>query len=181
MIDTMTYTEAAFKHLNDHKTYKKVTRMTAKTIENKVNTVWKSMCRKNNIPRYVEKSFISTNTDLPRFYHLIKAHKPNQGIKIRPIVANTNGPTQRITCLLGRVLKPMLEDVPAHLENSLELIECLKSGDNTTNTQFPYPFSLDVVSLYTSIPVKEAIENIINRINTSSMSLTKEGIKELYL
>ena len=75
----------------------------------------------------------------------------------------------------------MLEDVPAYLENSLQLIECLKSRDNTTNTQFPYPFSLDVVSLYTSIPLEEAIENIINRISTSIMSLTKEDIKELLI
>ena len=75
----------------------------------------------------------------------------------------------------------MLEDVPAHLENILELIECIKSRDNTTNTQFPFPFSLDVVSLYTSIPVEEAIENIINRISTCTMSLTKEDIKELLI
>ena len=75
----------------------------------------------------------------------------------------------------------MLEDVPAYLENSLQLIECLKSRDNTTNTQFSYPFSLDVVSLYTSIPLEEAIENIINRISTSIMSLTKEDIKELLI
>ena len=62
-------------------TYQKVLRMSAKTIENKVN----------------RKSFIATNTDLPRFYHLIKTHKPGPAIKIRPIVSYTNGPTQRLS------------------------------------------------------------------------------------
>jgi hypothetical protein len=47
------------------------------------------------------------------------------------------------------------------------------------NLQFPYPCSLDVVSLYTSIPVDVAIDNITHRIKPSTTFMTKQDIKDL--
>ena len=135
--------------------------MSAKTVENKVNSTWKNICLQNDFPPFVRKSFIASNTDLPRFYHLIKTHKTDPDIEIRPIVSNTNGPTQRISWLLANALKPKLNDVPAHLENSLELIKCIQAGDFTTNKTLPYPCSLDVVSLYTSIPIQDNIQKLL--------------------
>ena len=159
MIQQDTYTRVALDHLSDANTYQKVPRMSAKTVENKVNTAWKKICLQNKFPPFVQKSFLASNTDLPRFYYLIKTHKASSDIKIRPIVSNINGPTQRISWLLANALKPMLKNVPAHLENSLELIRCIQAGDLTTNKALPYPCSLDVVSLYTTISIQEAITN----------------------
>ena len=163
-----TYTQVALDHLSDSTTYQKVPRMSAKTVENKVNSTWKSVCLRNEIPSFVRKSFIAANTDLPRFYHLIKTDKTGPAIKIRPTVSNTNGPTQRISRLLANALKPMLKDVPTHLENSLELLKTL-----------PYPCSLDPVSLYISIPIQEAITNATDRIHTPILQLTKQDMIDL--
>lgn len=138
--------------------------MTAKTIEKKVNTTWKDICHKRNIPRYVEQSYTSSNTDLPPFYHLIKTHKLQQEIKIRSIVSNSNGPTMRLSWLLSNLLKPLIKEVPAHLENSFELINDIKTRSQLSNQHFPYPFSPDVVALYTSIPITESMENIIDKL-----------------
>ena len=153
IIQKDSYLQAALDHLNDSNTYQKVPRMTAKTIENKVNLVWKNICARNKFPSFVVKNFVASNTDLPKFYHLIKTHKKGPDIKIRPIVSNINGPTQRISWLLSKALKPLLTSVPAHLENSYELIERIEDGDSNNNKTLPYPCSLDVVSLYTSIPI----------------------------
>ena len=101
------YSQAALDHLNDSNTYQKVPRMTAKTVENKVNLVWKNICSRNKFPPFVVKSFVASNTDLPKFYHLIKTHKTGPDIKIRPIVSNINGPTQRISWLLLKTLKTL--------------------------------------------------------------------------
>ena len=103
------------------------------------------------------------------------------GIKIRRIVSNINGPTQRISWLLSRALEPMLRNVPAHLENSYELIKCIQDGDaNNRNKALPYPCSLDVVSLYTSIPIQEAIDNTVNKIeHSSTYHLSRHDIAEL--
>ena len=179
VIQQDTYTRVALAHLNDSSTYQKVPRMSAKTVENKVNSTLKKICLQNETPSFVRKSFIGGNTDLPRFYHLIKTHKTGPAIKIRPIVSNTNGPTQRLSWLLANALKPLLKDVPAHLENSLELIKYIQAGDFTTNKTLPYPCSLDVVSLYTSILIQEAITNTTDRIHNPIFHLAKQDIKDL--
>ena len=92
--------------------------MSDKTVENKVNSTCNNICLQNEFPSFVRKSFLASNTDLPKFYHLIKTHKTGPDIKIRPIVSNLNGPTQRISWLLANALKPMLKNVPAHQQNA---------------------------------------------------------------
>lgn len=175
ILDIQTYTEAALNHLNDSTTYKRVPRMSAKTIEKKVNAVWKDICMTNLIPRHIEKSFISSNTDLPRFYHLIKTHKQAETLKIRPIVSNVHGPTKRISWFMAHLLQPLLANIPAHLESSLQLIQRIQTNNSDANWEFPYPFSLDVVALYTSIPINEAIENISNIMGQSiNRSITSQ-------
>ena len=78
-----------------------------------------------------------------------------------------------------QTLKPMLKNVPAHLENSLELIKCIQAGDLTTNKALPYPCSLDVVSLYTTIPIQEAITNATDRILNPVLHLCRQDISDL--
>ena len=73
----------------------------------------------------------------------------------------------------------MLKHVPAHLENSLKLIRCIQAGDLTTNKALPYPCSLDVVSLYTTIPIQEAITNATDRIQNSVLHLSKQDVSDL--
>ena len=92
------------------------------------------------------------------------------------IVSNINGPTQPISWLLANALKPMLKNVPAHLENSLELIRCIQAGDLTTNKVLPYPCSLDAVSLYTTIPIQEAITNATDRILNPVLHLSRQDV-----
>ncbi|CAH3126165.1 unnamed protein product, partial [Porites lobata] len=110
------------------------------------------ICQQNEFPPFVQKSFLASNTYLPTFYHFIKTHKTGPDSIIRPIVANINGPTRRISWLLANALEPILKNVSAHLKNSLELIRCIQAGDLTTNKALPYPCILDLVSLYTTIP-----------------------------
>ena len=131
--------------------------MTAKTMERKVNTKWKEICCKRNIPKRIQQSYIALNTELPHFYYLIKTYKLQQGVKIRPIVSNSNGPTTRISWFLARLLEPRLKDAPGHFNNSLDLILDIQAKDKLAHQRYPYPFSLDVVSLYTSITVSDAI------------------------
>ena len=129
------------------------------------------------------KSFTSTNTDLPYFYQLIKTHKINQGIKIRPIISYTNGPTKKISWLPSNILRPMLRQVRARLhESSMELIDRIRRNDDTVNWAFPYPSSLDVV-MYTNTSVRnqEAIRNATELMapNTTTFWLTASDVDKL--
>ena len=127
----------------------------------------------------MKKSLITSNSDLPHFYHLVKTHKLNTGIKIRPIISNCNGPTKKMAWLLSYITKPMLKDVTAHLENSMDLISMIQSRNTADNLKHPYPFSLDVVSLYTSIPVQEAMRNVVERLEHNVGFLARDDIEQL--
>ena len=81
--------------------------------------------------------------------------------------------------LLANALKPMLKNVPAHLENSVAFIKCIQVGDLTTNKTLPYPCSLNVVSLYTTIPIQEAIPDATDRIQNPILHLSKQDVSEL--
>lgn len=155
--------------------------MSAKTTQNKVNSVWKSICLQYKFPQFILKSFISTNTDLCKFYHRIKMHKTGPNIKISPIVSNINGPTQCISWLLSRTLGPTLRNIPAHLKNSLKLIRRIQDGElnKNNNKTRPYSRSLDAVSFYTSVSIQEAISNTINRIQYTTHHLSRQDITDL--
>jgi len=66
----------------------------------------------------------------------------------------------RLSWLLSRLLKPLLRTVPAHLENSMQLIDDIRAMESRNGKGFVYPFSLDVVALYTSVPPACAIKSV---------------------
>ena len=71
------------------------------------------------------------------------------------------------------------KNVPTHLENSLELIRCIQSSNLTTNKALSHPCSLNVVSLYTTIPIQEATINITDRIQDPILHLSKQDISDI--
>ena len=62
--------------------------------------------------------------------------------------------------------------------SSTYLIKCIQD-DDSNNKALPYPCSLDVVSLYTSIPIQEAIDNTVNKNEHSTYHLSRHDIAEL--
>jgi len=182
VIENNKYDDAALEHLSDTSTYKQVAHMTAKTIEGKINACWTAICSQSNIKKSITRSYVSTNTDLPKFYCLIKTHKAGPELRVRPIVSNKGSPSFKLSWLLNRLLSPLLSSIPSHLENSLQLLETIQAFPKGKTKQFPYPFSLDVVSLYTSIPPGDAILAICEHLHTNpdvKLPLTTTHIMEL--
>jgi hypothetical protein len=142
----------AIEHLSDSSTYRPIAHMQARTVEIKMNRTWSTICSRHELKDRVKNSFLVNNSSIPHFYHLIKTHKSIETLKIRPIISNINGPTHKISWLLSFILRPLLNTVSAHLESSDILIQKIRDLDVSTRQEFSYPFSLDVVSLYTSIP-----------------------------
>ncbi|KXJ18246.1 hypothetical protein AC249_AIPGENE15583 [Exaiptasia diaphana] len=104
VIDKPSYVNAAHAHLNDASIYKPIKRMTAKTIEGKINSTWKRICDENDMPKHIKRSFIASNTDLPEIYHLIKTRKPEeQGVKVEFILTSYNmNPIERYRCKVDK-------------------------------------------------------------------------------
>lgn len=95
-------------------------------------------------------------------------------IKIRPNVSNISGPTQCISRLPSRVLRPLPKNIPADLDNSFKLIRYTQETSITTTRHyhtsavwmlFPNPqrylskkppttLSTETSTQYTSSPIK---------------------------
>ena len=169
VIKTTDYNTAGVVHLSDVSTYRKISHLTPATVEKRINSTWKIIARQRNIPKYVTRSYVTTNSQHPKFYHLIKTHKAGADLKIRPIVSNCNGPTKRISWLMTKLLSPLLARVPAHLGNSKELMDSISTINNDSRQLIPCSF--DVVSLYTSIPIQDAIRNIKEKLEQYEITM----------
>lgn len=161
VIDASIYDQLCNDHLGNVDVYQRVSHIKPKTIEDKINRVWNQVCSTNEVSYRTRRSYTSTNTRIPAFYGLVKTHKQSADIKIRPIVSNQNGPTEKIAYLLTSLLTPCLRLVPAHLESSAELMHRIDRLDADYKRGLPYLCSFDVISLYTSIPPQEAVANLL--------------------
>ena len=94
---------------------------------------------------------------IPKFYGLPKIHKPleKNGIPpIRPIVSHSNSLLSRTASLIDHSLQPLARSYEDFLNNSTQLI---KELDNLTIPTDTLLVTLDVNSLYPSIPQEECI------------------------
>ena len=156
IISKTDYQTLALNHFQDNNVQKKINHIQPKTIETRINNEWHQVCDNYHLPHYIKKSYTTSNSSLPSFYHLIKTHKEGPSLKIRPIVSAIDSPSWRLCHFVNKLLKLSLDNVPAHLENSQTLIDNIKSLDRSTISRYNYVCSLDVCSLYTSIPIDDS-------------------------
>lgn len=181
-IETEKYNQAGIEHLEDRNTYEKVNKIQPSTLERRINSQWTQIARKINLTQPTIRNLSARNSTIPKFYHLIKTHKNSTNIKIRPIVSNVNGPTRKLAWLMTNILTPTLKNIPAHLERSSDLLQTLIDLPQQRKETYTYPFSLDVVSLYTSIPPQEAIQATIEHLQNhpiETYGLTFQNISDL--
>jgi hypothetical protein len=87
-----------------------------------------------------------------RVYLLPKIHKENN--PGRPIVSTNSHPTEKMSECIDFHLRPFVENLPSHIENTtdyLKKMEKLTIPENTTLV------AMDVTSLYTNIPHDDGI------------------------
>ena len=117
------------------------------------------------------------------FYGLPKDHKPS--IPLRPVISGCDGPTEKTSCLLERILKQLLQFVPTHLWNTQDFLNRIRSHSVRHGVpEGTILFSIDVVNLYGSIPVAEAIEAATEKLTAhlrevNTFGLTPEDVKTL--
>jgi len=107
------------------------------------------------ISNYTHTVLNSSNAILPRAYGLPKIHKLDYPLRI--IVSSTGSPLHNLASFLHNILRKSLPVPLSHINNSFELIKKL------SDVHIPDGFSLvslDVVSLFTNVPV-DLITNII--------------------
>ncbi|XP_076066076.1 uncharacterized protein LOC143039720 [Oratosquilla oratoria] len=102
---------------------------------------------------------------------LPKVHK--EGIPMRPITSRIGSFHLRLAKILSKPLSNTLGSISgAHLRNSTDLIERLKTIDFTDKILFSY----NVTALFTNVSVKgalEAVKNVVANIDDGSLPVPK--------
>ena len=113
----------------------------------------------------------------PRMKGLPKIHKPN--IPMRPITSGIGSAPHRLARQLAKPLSQTLGSIStAHLKNSTDLIERLKS----INFQKKKLASFDVKALFTNVPSEEALQatrRAIENISEEELPLNKDDYIKL--
>lgn len=100
---------------------------------------------------------------IPRIYGLLKIHKSDD--PLRPIINTINGPTYPLTKFLAQKLKPLVGCNDSSMKESASFVQEWKDIILDPRDLL---VSFDVVSLYTKIPIQEAID-VINHITDKTL------------
>ena len=101
-----------------------------------------------------------------RFYILHKIHKNKDNPPGRPIVSATSHPTEHISQFVDAHLNPLVPKLPSYITDTTHFLR--KLDDLKALPPGSLLITLDVSSLYTSIPHKEGIEACRKALNSSS-------------
>ena len=89
-------------------------------------------------------------------------------------MSGCSGPTERLSGHLCKRLSPHLEDVASLVKNSIQLVEVLESLDLSADPDIIL-VSLDVESLYPSIPQEPGIEMVLQRVCPTTPPTSKSN------
>ena len=121
----------------------------------------------------------STDSQAPRFYGPPKIHKP--AVPIRPIVSYTNSPLYQLSRYIADILRPYTKLNQQHCKNSNDFSQFIRQQ---TIDPDEIMVSFDVESLYTNIPITDAllvIKDLLNNDTTlqDRTNLLPDQISEL--
>lgn len=141
--------------LMDTNTYNVVKKDPTKNLTSRLRdllTRWKSS---EFISPSTYRSLYCSDGLLPRAYGLPKVHKP--GCPFRLIVSSVNSPLYNLASFLHCIMFKSFPTALSHVSNSFELVKRL--SDKNINSDFRL-ISLDVVSLFTNVPIEMAIDSV---------------------
>jgi hypothetical protein len=153
VLDRVTYEEAVNEHLTSG-AYSEVKTRAGFPIDSVQRTIkkrLKELCERGVINEWKKDSLVLPNPTIPNFSLLPKIHK--KGNKFRPLVSSINAPTERICQHLLRTFKKFEKPWSLAIRNSYEAVERIKRMKLKEGQKM---ISLDVESLFPSVPLEEA-------------------------
>ena len=160
-MDTEDYIHECTTLLMDNKTYRVVTKYPFNEIKSAVENVC-SKFQENlkHINKTLQNLLVprENNNTTPKFYGIPKVHKDFQNFPpVRPIIAQTGSPLAPSARFIDHVLQPIARSYADYIDNSTTLINML---DSIFVPEGAILVTIDVVSLYPSIPQTECLRII---------------------
>lgn len=149
------YIKEAERQLNNLQHYKPLPYDTTLTNTGQIRKVLKRLEEMGKLPPNSTSQLIPKNIRTSPFYLLPKIHKP--GCPGRPIVSGINCPTDIISRTMDNILKPTLKHIPSIIKDTREFLNIIK--DEYLHED-EFLVTIDVSSLYTSIPHEEGLESV---------------------
>lgn len=159
ILNKIDYINKSLSLLNDTNTYTHLKTNPLKTSQTQFNKKLKLLFN-NHHDLFIKLK--SHNSQLAKFYGIPKTHK--QDIPLRPIISNTNCITFKLSKWISNQLKPLLGKISnSHIKNSATLKNTI-SNLNMTNMDM---VSFDVTSLFTNVPVSDALSLLQTHISNT--------------
>jgi len=138
---------------DDRETYELITKDLIKKLTKDIGSLlgrWKS---KGYISKTIYNSILCSDGNLSRAYGLPKVHKPGFAFKV--IISSKDSPTYKLANFLHNIISKNISKLRSHIENSFQLTKELNGV--TIDSDYDL-ISLDVISLFTNIPISLALE-----------------------
>ena len=138
--------------LDDTNTYEKLTSDRTRAIKNTHIQTLKEWRKEERIPNYLYNQLYPTAENIPKFYGLPKIHKKD--VPLRPIVSSIGSVMYDTAKFLAKIMKPLVGLNSHHIVNSEDFVNKIAELEVPPGQKL---VSYDVSSLFTSIPINEAI------------------------
>ena len=173
------YRNSAIDFLEKDITFSKLEENPLYETVNSIETEINNLCNNGHISNRLKRCILSniSESKLGSFRLLAKLHKPK--FSWRPIVNCKNHPNSKICLILDLLLKPIVLKTETYIKDSQNLIQKVK---DIVFEKKPYLYSLDIVSLYTSIRKNHAtqiITEFINEIGLNSFHMDIVAVNKL--
>ena len=140
-------------------TYQQLKKDPTAAQERKLTSRLGRLKKEGEIPESLYQRLRPSGSQLPRIYGLPKIHKPE--VPLRPIVACIGAPSYKLSKYITSLISPLAGRTDSHVKNSKHFVEMM-SGLRIEDDEMLVSF--DVSSLFTNVPVDEAVRVIHDRL-----------------
>ena len=176
VMDKKDYIQKMNQLLDDNNTYRTLKMDLTNRQKNRLINILRSMKTEGRLEDHTYKKMYPTGASSPKLYGLPKIQK--KYIPLRPIVSSQGSVTYGVAKELARILKPLTGNTIHQVNNSKEFAEDIKKIKLEEGECI---ISCDVAALFTSIPVKSALEVIKKKLeqNTEPHQRTTMSIQNI--
>jgi hypothetical protein len=165
------YNNKMMEHLTTTGSYKKLDNNPISMVIKEV----KKAIKVSNLDEWMKKRLTPSCQITPRIYGLPKIHK--EGTPLRPIVNTIGSPTYELARYVAGILRPLVGKTDSYIKDSRDFVELIKEEKIDSKDML---ISFDVVSLFTKIPLNEAIQVIKEVADPQTARLAEVCLKSTF-